>query len=370
MLAWMGAAVSGAWLLRRDWQIPWVVLCTSFFMAIYSPWSVLVLIIMTALVGVSVINFRGRLDVLIVALVISVLTFLIYRMITGAGLDAVDMSLLGLAFYMLRIIHVLLESYKGNLAIVRWSELIAWLWFLPTIQVGPIHRFSPFQRDMARRRWDSNLFELGMRRMLFGYAKLVVLGLYLIDDKLMLWVSSLPANSWAYHYFSLLRYGASLYLKFAGYSDIAIGFALLLGFRVMENFNFPFLARDISDFWRRWHISLSSWCREYVYMPAISVSRSPLIAAVASMVVLGVWHELSWRYLLWGAWHGVGIACCHFWQKSSLRTTILNSPIVSCWSIFSWLLTMHFVLASFTLTSVDSLVETMYYLQVLTGLSP
>ncbi len=276
---------------------------------------------------------------------------------------------LGLAFYMLRVIHLLLEGYKGNLANLRWSELIAWLWFLPTLQVGPIHRFSPFQRDMIRRRWNNDLFSQGLHRMLLGYAKLVILGQYLVDEKLMFWLSVMPADSWSYHYLSLIRYGASLYFKFSGYSDIAIGFALLLGFRVMENFNFPFLARDISDFWRRWHISLSSWCREYVYMPAISITRSPFLAAVASMLVLGGWHELSLRYLLWGAWHGVGIACCHFWQKSSLRQVLVTSRGARWWSLFCWLLTINFVLVSFAFTSVDTLSATEQYLLVLTGFS-
>jgi len=350
--------------------MPWVVLCTLFFMALCSPWSMLVLIVVSAVAGLAVITLRARHDALIAALTFNVLLFIAYRIFTKSELEMSNLVFLGLAFYMLRVIHLLLEGYKGNLTNVRWTELITWLWFLPTLQVGPIHRFSPFQRDMARRRWDPDLFAQGLRRILFGYAKLVILGTFLVDNKLMYWLEALPNDGWAYHYFSLVRYGASLYFKFAGFSDIAIGFALLLGFRVMENFNFPFMARDISDFWRRWHISLSSWCREYVYMPAISVTRSPLVAAMSSMLVLGTWHELSWRYLLWGAWHGFGIACCHFWQKSPLRTVILNSPLAGGWVVAGWLLTMHFVLASFALTSVETLTETARYLKVLAGISP
>lgn len=104
-------------------------------------------------------------------------------------------------------------------------------------------------------------------------------------------------------------------------------------------------------------------------MPAISVTRSPFLAAVSSMLVLGVWHELSWRYLLWGAWHGIGIAICHFWQKSSLREVLIHSSAAGLWSFFCWLLTMHFVLASFSLTSVDTLIETVRYWKALSGIS-
>lgn len=353
--------------MRREYQVPWMILCTVVFLAYFSPGSIIVLSIVTGLTGIAVIAFRGSQAALIISLCICVLVFLGYRVASEGVLDSQDVTFLGLAFYMLRVIHLLVESYKGSVVALNWRELMAWLWFLPTLQVGPIHRFAPFQRDLARRRWDSELFALGLRRMVLGYAKLVILGLYLIDDRLMSWVGSLSGDSWGFHYFSLVRYGASLYFKFAGYSDIAIGFALLLGFRVMENFNFPFLARDISDFWRRWHISLSSWCREYVYMPAISITRSPFLAAVASMLVLGLWHELSWRYLLWGAWHGVGIAGCHFWKKTSFRNAILASPVSGWWSVFSWLLTLHFVIASFALTSAASLSETLGYLKVLIG---
>src|SRR5690606_22484260 len=98
-----------------------------------------------------------------------------------------------------------------------------------------------------------------------------------------------------------------LYFKFSGYSDIAIGVSRLLGFRVMENFHYPFIAQNIGDFWKRWHISLSSWCRDYAYMPVWSRLRNGALAALASMLILGLWHELSWRYLAWGLYHGAGI---------------------------------------------------------------
>ncbi|TNE93703.1 MAG: hypothetical protein EP324_02975 [Gammaproteobacteria bacterium] len=367
MLAWLVLTTLGAWLLKREWQSRWIVVCTALFLLRYSPVSLLVLSLLTGMAGFAVITSRGRHSVLLCAIVSCVVIFVCYRFYSQHEVNQEPVIVLGLAFYLLRIIHLLLESYKGNIARSNWLELTSWLWFLPTMQVGPIHRFGPYVRDLTRRRWDLEIFLQGLKRIIFGYAKLVILGTYLVDNLMLNWVATLPQDSWTYHYLSLCRYGMSLYFQFAGYSDIAIGFALLLGFRVIENFNFPFLARDISDFWRRWHISLSSWCREYVYMPAISVTRSPFLAAVASMLVLGIWHELSWRYLLWGAWHGVGIAGCHFWQKTSFRNAILTSPVSGWWSVFSWLLTLHFVIASFALTSAASLSETLAHFKVLIG---
>lgn len=368
MLFWVALTVAGSWLLNRAWQPHWIILCTLAFMGFYAPFSMLVLVLVTALTGIAVISLGGRHSALLMALLCNVLIFILYRAYDQNDQLSGNAVLLGLAFYMLRVIHLLLESYKGTTGPVHWRQLIAWLWFLPTLQVGPIHRFTPFQRDLARRRWDPQVFVSGLQRMLFGYAKVVILGTYLVDNKWMSWVDSLNPESWLFHYASLLGYGASLYVKFAGYSDIAIGFALLLGFRVMENFNAPFIALDIMDFWRRWHISLSSWCREYVYMPVISMTRSPFFAALGSMLVLGIWHELSWRYLLWGAWHGIGIACCHAWRKTRLRGAILVSPVAGCWALLCWLFTLHFVLASFALTSVDTLAESLHYWRVLLGI--
>ena len=108
---------------------------------------------------------------------------------------------------------------------------------------------------------------------------------------------------------------ANLYLQFSGYSDIAIGVAALAGFEIMENFKFPFLAKNINDFWSRWHISLTSWCREYVFQPSVSFTRKPLLSVALTMVILGLWHEISLRYILWGLYHAIGIALWHQYQK-------------------------------------------------------
>jgi alginate O-acetyltransferase complex protein AlgI len=102
----------------------------------------------------------------------------------------------------------------------------------------------------------------------------------------------------------VIGFTCNAYVQFAGYSDLAIGAGLLWGIRVIENFNYPFLATNMQDFWRRWHISLSSWCRDYVFQPIIAFSRNKWIALSAAMLVLALWHEISGRYILWGIFHG------------------------------------------------------------------
>jgi len=358
-LLWIAAVVVSGWLFPQRWLPAVLASSCGIFLFIYSPWSLVTLAGITLIVGLTIIHGNGHRTVLLGAIAASCLILVAYRAIFQHQGIADQALLLGFAFYILRAIHILLDDYMGRLNRPGWIELVSWLWFLPTLQVGPIHRFQPFQRELQRRRWDSTLFAQGLLRIMWGFFKIIVLANYLVDVKFVYWLNSLDQQGWWFNYLDTLRYGMNLYFKFAGYSDIAIGFSLLLGFRVMENFNFPFLARDISDFWRRWHISLSSWCRDYVYLPVFSITRVPAIAAVATMLVLGLWHELSWRYLLWGLWHGIGIAVCQQWQRSHAAVQVNSGISGKIWAPIALFITLNFVILSFVITSADSIPEMM-----------
>ncbi len=112
-------------------------------------------------------------------------------------------------------------------------------------------------------------------------------------------------------YLSVVRFATNAYVQFAGFSDVAIGLSLLIGIRVPENFESPFLASNLNEFWKRYHISLSAWCRDYVFTPLLSLTRRPVVAVVGAMLVLGLWHEWSTHYLVWGALQGVGALIWH-----------------------------------------------------------
>ena len=157
-------------------------------------------------------------------------------------------------------------------------------------------------------------------------------------------------------YLDLLRHGLNLYLQFSGYSDVAIGFGLLLGIKVMENFNWPFLKKNVSEFWQSWHISLTGWCREYIYMVVISRWRSPALAAITTMLAIGCWHEVSWRYLLWGVYHGLGIAIWQGFQRIKPRLAkidvVIPAPMLTGLSVA---LTFHFIIFGFSIVQGPSL---------------
>lgn len=259
---------------------------------------------------------------------------------------------LGYAFVSLKAWHLIAEHGAGMAREGRAGMTLGYLLFPPTLAVGPLQRYDAFRTEMLRARWDSQLASQALQRMLYGYCKVVLLAAYILNTKLN-GLQLATGSAWLDAYLGLLGYGLNLYWQFSGYCDIAIGFAALLGMRVPENFHFPFAARNLSDFWRRWHITVSEWCRDFVFRPLLSRTRQYLLASLGSMIVLGLWHELSPRYLAWGLFHGAGLAVVHLWGKHMPWAEPLRRHAV--WRAFSWFLTLQFVILSFALTSMPDL---------------
>lgn len=259
---------------------------------------------------------------------------------------------LGYAFVSLKAWHLIAEHGGGLLREGRAAGTLAYLLFPPTLAVGPVQRYDSFRLELLRARWVDAIASQALQRLLYGYVKVVLLAGYLLNYRLNT-LGLATGHPWLDAYLPLLGYGLNLYWQFSGYCDIAIGFAALLGIRVPENFHFPFAASNLQDFWRRWHITVSEWCRDFVFRPILSRTRQYLLASLASMVVLGLWHELSPRYLAWGLFHGAGLVVVHLWGKhvpwaAALRTNAL-------WRAASCLLTLQFVIISFALTSTPDL---------------
>jgi len=347
--------------LLISWTLPSMFFCQMIiasgaaYLAYYSVQSLVFLGVMSGFCAVIVCRFPHSKSLHKAAIGITLLGFITYRIYNPSIKIEQNLAVLGFSCYALKIMHVLLASLHSKLDTPKVKDVFAWLWFWPTLLIGPINRFQEFQRELSRRRWDPDLFSRGVQRILFGYAKIAILGNWLAELVLGGYIQRLDSASWLFHYLSTLKYGMLLYVKFAGYSDLAIGIALLVGIRISENFNFPFLACSIRDFWKRWHISLSSWCNDYVYRSAFASFRSGAVASILTMLVIGFWHEASFRYLFWGAWHGCGIALCLLWQKSRLSAYLNSGYRKKTWAAFSLILTLNFVVLSFVFTSTESM---------------
>lgn len=353
LLGWSMLAATAAWLLPRAWLPYGLLAAGAGFLGMTDALS-LALLAGGAAIALVVTHGFGSSHRATTAGVLLVgtgyLAFLVAApRAAGNGIAAGVVLPLGMAFSCLRLIHVQLECYKGSLRDHKPAELLAYLFLPGPLPVGPIHRFDDFLRDLRRHRRDPALLSVGLERVLYGLVKVVFVGNYLLSAKLapLLITATLPAPLAGY--LGLTVSWCQLYVAFSGFSDIAIGTAALAGFRLRENFVWPFLATDIADFWRRWHISLATWCRDYIYTPVVAVSRRPAFGVLAAMAVLGLWHELSLRYLLWGAYHGLGIAVHRAFDRHMAGAAFRSHR---SWRIVATLLTLHFVLLSFPVTRV------------------
>jgi alginate O-acetyltransferase complex protein AlgI len=354
LLAWAGLFVVLAWCLPRRLQLPGMVVVGSAFLLVSDVRSFLVLGAM-AVVGLAALQ-RSKVGI---GAAVIIVTMTVLKSPLRLGDGAAGVVPLGLSYYGLRILHVLFDSTRSVGAQPKTLDLLRYLFFFPTFVAGPINRLQGFVRDCRRRRWDRDLFSTGLERVLYGFVKIVVCANFLVEGKLAAWLAAWPVESWVAAYGGCLQYGLNLYLQFAGYSDVAIGIALMVGFRVPENFHWPFAACNIHDFWERWHITLSHWCRDYVFRPVAAATRSPYLGVVASMLVLGAWHELSWRYLAWGVYHGLGLVFWRIYRSRFGAPPDVRRRLV-LWSSAAagWFVTMNFVILSFALTRATSLAET------------
>ena len=354
---WIFGTAALSWLAPRSAQTSVMALLAILFLAFHAPLALGLLLFMVVL-SYGAVRGRERWPLApAVAVAVMVTLFVVFKGSLGHGgaMAAVAVPL-GLAYFTLRAIHYCLEGWKGTLPAHGFADYLRYHLFLPTLAVGPIHRFQDFQQACRRRRWDAELFSLGCERILYGTFKVVVLGNWLVSTWLMAVVGRMPHASPLRAWLECLTYGLNLYAQFSGYSDVAIGFALLLGIRIRENFDYPFLARNLEEFWRRWHISLTSWCRDYLYLPVLAGSRRPLLAILAAMLGMGLWHEASPRYVVWGFYQGAGIAFFHVWRRvkgdRSLPAGTMAARFMAALAI---LLTLNFITLGFALTKEPDL---------------
>lgn len=257
---------------------------------------------------------------------------------------------LGISYFTFKLIHYALERQRRMLPAHGIADYLSWLFLMPTFASGPIERFEHFveHRETVFRR--DYLIEGGMRIAIglikkFAFLPIIVGATFNIvgDD----WVGFAhgpgglhgAAKTWAYLGLEL----ATFYLDFSAYSDIAIGMSRLFGLRIMENFNYPMLATNLVEFWRRYHMSLTGWARAYIFMPMLGRTRNPYIAMVTCFVVIGLWHAGWLNWLAWGLWHGAGQAIAIWWGRYAQRRKIgyfKTSP----GRVTGWAITMAYVM--------------------------
>ncbi len=193
--------------------------------------------------------------------------------------------------------------------------------WIPAFPAGPLETYQGFYEKQSQR-FDRQLFYEGLRRIAVGYFKKVFVADFLIVTFLGTITRTVgkagfdaEGTTWWWPLAYVIIVFVRAYFDLSAYTDLAIGFSRLFGFRIMENFHYPFWKANLGEFWRGWHISLSSWCRNNVYFPVFGLTRKPWLGLYLSMLTMGLWHYLSWNWALWGLWHGTGLVVVAWWER-------------------------------------------------------
>ena len=244
----------------------------------------------------------------------------------------------GISFYMLQAIAWMVDSYRGSVAGPGGLfDYTLYLSFFPKLTAGPIARAEDFLPQLAKRPpVDSAALWEALTRIVFGLFKKLAIAdnLGVVVDPVFADLHASPAR------ILLATYGfaVQIYCDFSGYTDIALGTARLFGYRLPENFNWPYLARNPADFWRRWHISLSTWLRDYVYfsLPGLRAkSKLPSYVNLSiTMVVCGLWHGFGWTFALWGLYHGILLVIYHARRRETGSILLMQQLAVIGWILF------------------------------------
>jgi len=213
----------------------------------------------------------------------------------------------GISFYVFQATSYLVDLYRGDApAAGSYLDLAAYISLFPQLVAGPIIRYKDIAGQLREREHTLGGFSEGAGRFMIGFCKKVLIAdtVATLADAAFALAAPTAADAWL----GTVAYAAQIYFDFSGYSDMAIGLGLMMGFRFMENFREPYLASSITEFWGRWHISLSTWLRDYLYIPLGGNRRGhgrTLANLMTVMVLGGLWHGAAWTFVLWGAWHGL-----------------------------------------------------------------
>lgn len=355
----LAGTVAIYWMLPEGWRLPGLALASLALIAVMSPVSAVVLLALATLTWLAAPHIargnRPALVLMIGAIVAAAGPLIVFKWTSTYGLPLLDGSLLrfavplGMSYYSFRLIHVLVDAFRLGAAPQSARDFFAYAFLFTIFVAGPIERYDHFVANRAPAFRHEDMRD-GLMRIAIG---LVKQGVFV---ELIVWArgrafSELPyglelLQEPALQAWLLLLLGYIIaYLNLGAYSDLAIGASRLFGLRIAENFNFPILARNLSDFWRRWHMSLSSWCQIYVFSPVLGTTRLPYLALVASFLVMGLWHTLTLNRIGWGLFHAGGLVVLYALSKTPAMRRSRRSGALRF--ALAWAITQLFVTLSF-----------------------
>mgnify|MGYP004464184427 FL=1 len=257
---------------------------------------------------------------------------------------------IGISFYTFQIISYLVDVYKGKLkAQKNFISLATYVSLFPQLIAGPIVRYETINKELDNRKQTFNDFSSGISRFIIGLSKKVLIA-NILGELCNIFILSSEKTILFYWIYGI-SYSLQIYFDFSAYSDMAIGLGRMFGFHFMENFDYPYISKSITEFWRRWHISLSSWFKDYVYIP-LGGSREGTFKLIRNILIVwlltGLWHGSEWTFILWGTFIGILLV---------IEKLLLNKYIEKLPSIVRRIYTLFIIMISFIIFSGSNINE-------------
>ncbi|MBC7389201.1 MAG: MBOAT family protein [Opitutaceae bacterium] len=250
---------------------------------------------------------------------------------------------LGISFYTFQNISYILDVYRSEIkAQYNWVKYTLYVTFFAHLVAGPVVRYSHISAEIDSRETNYILFYEGIKRLIIGLGKKILIAnpVGYVAEAVF---DTHSESGFLVYWVGIICYAIQIYFDFSGYSDMAIGMARMLGFFFHENFNMPYLATSVTDFWRRWHISLSTWFRDYVYIP-LGGNRGGKIDQLKNIFIVflltGLWHGASWNFILWGVIHGIFMVIERVWLLKKLEKipVIFSRVYLLTFILITWIL--------------------------------
>ncbi len=312
--------------------------------------------------GIIMEKTKYRKSALVVTLVLLVSNLFVFKYLNfvcdNIGLEISPIRLpIGISFYTFQIISYVADLFKGEVKLQKnFFNLTLYVSFFPQLIAGPIVRYQTVEEEILSRKETLDGVCIGLRRFTVGLAKKVIIA----NNVALVCKTVYEGGSefgTAMYWIAAFAYALQIYFDFSGYSDMAIGLGKMFGFNFLENFDYPYISLSITEFWRRWHISLSSWFRDYIYIP-LGGNRCSKARHIFNICVVwaltGLWHGASWNFVLWGVYYAALLL---------IEKYFLSKILDKCPKILRWIYTMFFVLISWVIfdrTDFSSMQNALY----------
>ncbi len=287
--------------------------------------------ILVAYIGAILIDKYKDKSILILTLFIHIILLVIFKYtdffisninnIFNTNFKLLNIALpIGISFYTFQIISYVIDVYRGKVKVQKsFLKLATYVSLFPQLIAGPIVRYEIIEDELDNRTHSFENFALGTRRFIIGLAKKVLIANML--GELCTKFDLVDERSIVFYWLFAISYMLQIYFDFSAYSDMAIGLGKIFGFNFLENFNYPYISKSITEFWRRWHISLGSWFRDYVYIP-LGGNRVSKIKFLRNILIVwlltGIWHGASWNFIMWGLLFGILLIIEKLWLNKIL----------------------------------------------------